>query len=341
MCPIIPRSEQLIHSISWQSELSGAITDLASLLEYTGNRAEEIIGLDSGALSFPLRVPRPYADRIVAGDSEDPLLRQVLPLAVENQPVPGYISDPLDEATSNITPGIIHKYHGRVLLILTGACAINCRYCFRREFPYSENQNSMTEWQQALDYIRQDSSISEVIFSGGDPLLNSDKKLQQLTLTIADIPHVKRLRIHTRLPVVIPQRVNNELLNWLTETRLQTVMVIHCNHANEIDSQVEKALQQLRNHGITLLNQSVLLKGINDDLLSLTHLSERLFEVGVLPYYLHLLDKVQGAAHFDIDENQASQLVGKLTNRLPGYLVPKLVREIAGKPAKTPVLPLL
>lgn len=341
MCPIIPRSEQLIHSISWQSELSGAITDLPSLLEYTGNRADQFTGLDTGSLSFPLRVPRPYADRIVAGDPQDPLLRQVLPLAMENQPVPGFISDPLDEAASNITPGIIHKYHGRVLLILTGACAINCRYCFRREFPYSENQNSMAEWQQALEYIREDSSISEVIFSGGDPLLNSDKKLQQLTLAIADIPHVRRLRIHTRLPIVIPQRTNNELLNWLTETRLQTVIVIHCNHANEIDVRVEKALQRLRGQGITLLNQSVLLKGVNDDLMSLTQLSERLFDAGVLPYYLHLLDKVQGASHFDIDENRASQLVGKLASRLPGYLVPKLVREIAGKPAKTPVLPLL
>lgn len=341
MCPIIPRSEQLIHSISWQSELSGAITDLASLLEYTGNRADKITDLDSDTLSFPLRVPRPYADRIVAGDPQDPLLRQVLPLALENQSVPGYISDPLEEAASNITPGIIHKYHGRVLLILTGACAINCRYCFRREFPYNENQNSMAEWQQALDYIRQDNSITEVIFSGGDPLLNSDKKLQQLTVAIADIPHVKRLRIHTRLPVVIPKRVNDELLNWLIKTRLHTVMVIHSNHANEIDIHVEKALQRLRNQGIILLNQSVLLKGVNDDLLSLAQLNERLFEAGVLPYYLHLLDKVQGAAHFDIDENQASQLIGKLTSRLPGYLVPKLVREIPGKPAKTPVLPLL
>lgn len=341
MCPIIPRSEQLIHSISWQSELSGAITDLASLLEYTGNSADRILGLDKGALSFPLRVPKPYADRIVAGDPLDPLLRQVLPLALENQPAPGYISDPLEEAASNITPGIIHKYHGRVLLILTGACAINCRYCFRREFPYSENQNSMAEWQQALDYIRQDNSISEVIFSGGDPLLNSDKKLQQLTRAIAGIPHVTRLRIHTRLPVVIPQRVNEALLDWLTETRLQPVVVIHSNHANEIDDQVEKALQQIRQQGITLLNQSVLLRGINDDLSTLVQLSERLWSVGVLPYYLHLLDKVQGAAHFDIDENKARQLAGKLANCLPGYLVPKLVREIAGKPAKTPVLPLL
>lgn len=341
MTSIIPRSEQLIHTLSWQTELSEAITDVATLLEYTGNHDREKAGIDAGQLGFPLRVPRPYADRIEAGNILDPLLRQVLPLALENQPVAGYISDPLDEASSNITPGIIHKYHGRVLLILTGACAINCRYCFRREFPYSDNQNSMSEWQQALDYIRHDSSITEVIFSGGDPLLNSDKKLQQLTQSIADIPHVKRLRIHTRLPVVIPQRITSELMHWLTATRLQTVMVVHINHAREIDNHVAEALLLLRQQGVTLLNQSVLLRGVNDSVEALSQLSERLFEAGVLPYYLHLLDKVQGAAHFDLDEKHARQLVGQLAGQLPGFLTPKLVKEEPGQAAKTPLLPLL
>lgn len=341
MCPIIPRSEQLIHSISWQSELSRAISNVNDLLTYTGNCADDIEGVDTGSPSFPLRVPRPYADRVQQGNPNDPLLRQVLPLNVEQQPTPGYISDPLDEATSNRLPGIIHKYHGRVLLILTGACAINCRYCFRREFPYHENQNSMAEWQQALDYIRHNNSITEVIYSGGDPLLNSDSKLQQLTRSIADIPHVKRLRIHTRLPVVIPQRISTELLDWLTETHLQTIMVIHCNHANEIDEQTEQALQRLRQHGVTLLNQSVLLKGVNDDPKTLIDLSERLFEAGVMPYYLHLLDKVQGAAHFDLDKTQARQLAGKIAAKLPGFLVPKLVFEQPGEVAKTALLPLL
>jgi len=341
MSPIIPRSEQLIHSISWQSELSGAINDLDSLLEFTGNKASDIEGLDTGTLSFPLRVPHPYASRIEPGNPHDPLLRQVLPLAVENHSVPGYVSDPLDEAGSNITPGIIHKYHGRVLLILTGTCAINCRYCFRREFPYAENQNSMSEWQQALDYIRQDSSITEVIFSGGDPLLNSDKKLHQLTRSIADIEHVERLRIHTRLPVVIPQRVTDEMLGWLTETRLHPVVVIHTNHAAEIDQQVFQALTRLRNKGITLLNQAVLLKGINDNVDALKQLSERLFQAGVLPYYLHLLDKIQGAAHFDSKESSAQRLLGQLSAQLPGYLMPKLAREIAGEASKTLLLPIL
>lgn len=338
MCPIIPRSEQLIHSISWQSELSRVIKDVRSLLDYTGNKVSDIEGLDTDKLDFPLRVPQPYANRIEQGNPADPLLLQVLPLAIENKLVPGYVSDPLSEANTNIQPGIIHKYHGRVLLILAGSCAINCRYCFRRHFPYQENQNSTSEWLSSLDYIRQDSSISEVILSGGEPLINSDKTLQQLIHNIADIQHVKRLRIHTRLPVVIPQRVTDEMLNWLTETRLQPVLVIHVNHAAEIDEQVSDALMRMRSRGITLLNQSVLLKGVNDDLSVLKHLSERLFQAGVIPYYLHLLDKTQGTAHFDIPSIEAQQLLGQLSAQLPGYLVPKLVKEIAGKAAKTPLL---
>lgn len=337
MCPIIPRSDQFIHSISWQSELSRVIKDVRSLLSYTGNHINSIEGLDTDRLDFPLRVPQPFANRIEQGNPSDPLLLQVLPLTIENEYVPGYISDPLNEANSNVQSGIIHKYQGRVLLILAGTCAINCRYCFRRHFPYQENRNSTTQWQAALDYIRQDSSITEVIFSGGEPLINSDKTLQQLTRSIADIQHVQRLRIHTRLPVVIPQRVTDEMLNWLTETRLQPVVVIHTNHAAEIDEHVIGALAKLRSRGITVLNQSVLLKGINDTLNALKHLSERLFQAGVMPYYLHLLDKTQGTAHFDIPSTEAQRLLGKLSTQLPGYLVPKLVKEIAGTAAKTPL----
>jgi len=340
MCPIIPRSDQFIHSISWQSELSRVIKDVRGLLVYTGNQVSDIDGLDTGHLDFPLRVPQPYASRIERGNPDDPLLRQVLPLAIENQTVPGYISDPLNEANSNIQSGIIHKYQGRVLLILAGTCAINCRYCFRRHFPYQENQNSKPEWQTALDYIRQDSSITEVIFSGGEPLINTDKTLQQLTHSIADITHVKRLRIHTRLPVVIPQRVTADMLGWLTETRLQPVVVIHANHAAEIDDRVADALMHMRSRGITVLNQSVLLKGVNDTVSILKRLSERLFQAGVMPYYLHLLDKTQGTAHFDMPSTAAQQLLGQLSTQLPGYLVPKLVKEIAGEAAKTPLLAL-
>ena len=335
MCPIIPRSEQFIHSISWQSELSRVIKDVRSLLDYTGNHLNGIQGLDTDKLDFPLRVPQPYANRIEQGNPADPLLLQVLPLAIEKLPVPGYVSDPLGEANSNIQPGIIHKYKGRVLLILAGSCAINCRYCFRRHFPYQENQNSSAEWQSALDYIRRDDTITEVILSGGEPLINSDKTLRQLIQNIADIQHVKRLRIHTRLPVVIPQRVTDEMLDWLTATRLQPVVVVHVNHAAEIDEQVRDALMRMRSRGVTLLNQSVLLKGVNDDLSVLKHLSERLFQAGVLPYYLHLLDKTQGTAHFDMPDTEAQRLLGQLSAQLPGYLVPKLVTEIAGEAAKT------
>ena len=316
------------------------IRSVDELLDFTGNKPVDIDDLDPISTDFPLRVPRPYALRIQRGNPHDPLLRQVLPLVQENQSVPGYVSDPLYETNSNIMPGIIHKYHGRVLLILAGSCAINCRYCFRRSFPYQANQNSQAEWDVALDYIRQHNNISEVILSGGEPLINSDERLRQLVNSIEAITHVKRLRIHTRLPIVIPQRVTSDMLDWLTCSRLQPVVVLHTNHAAEIDAEVFAALHKIKSRGITLLNQSVLLKGVNDDVDTLKQLSERLFEAGVMPYYLHLLDKVEGAAHFDVPMPRAQQIVGQLCAKLPGYLVPKLVRECAGEPAKTPILAL-
>ncbi len=349
---IIPKSVPVLHPDSdtrekekrprsWQAELSHAVTDVAELLRLTGNRIEDILPVNPKALQFPLRVPHPYIQRIVPGDINDPLLRQVLPVSLEAEQKPGYITDPLDEASTNPQPGIIHKYAGRVLLILTGSCAINCRYCFRRHFAYKENRNSKKQWLRALDYIRNDQSITEVIYSGGDPLLNSDKNLDYLTRAIADISHVKRLRIHTRLPVVIPQRITPGLLKSLAGNRLKIAMVVHINHHNEIDKRVKTALKPLRDHDITLLNQSVLLKGINDRAALLTRLSEALYDAGVLPYYLHLLDKVDGAAHFDISQTEAQKLVGRIAANLPGYLVPKLVTETPGQVAKTPLLPIL
>ena len=337
---MIPRSEPLVHAISWQAQLSNSITSVAHLLKITGNNIEEARQRSSSDLDFTVRVPHSFVERIVPGDLSDPLLQQVLPLKVETAQTPGYLTDPLAESSANVQPGIIHKYHGRVLLILTGACAINCRYCFRRHFPYAENQNSTLQWHQALDYIRNDPSITEVIYSGGDPLVNSDKKLSNLTRQIAQIAHVKRLRIHTRLPIVIPERVTDELLDWLSNSRLHLSIVLHTNHANELDTSVAHAIEKLRQSRITLLNQSVLLKGINDTVPALAQLSERLFEMGVLPYYLHLLDKVQGAAHFDISPDTAKTLVGKLTALLPGYLVPKLVFEEPGKASKTLLTPI-
>lgn len=331
---------QSFQQKDWQSELSQMIRSVDQLLDFTGNKPGDIDDLDITDSNFPLRVPRPYASRIQRGNPHDPLLRQVLPVILENQFVPGYVSDPLQEANSNIMPGIIHKYHGRALLILAGSCAINCRYCFRRSFPYQANQNSQAEWDLALDYIRQHNDISEVILSGGEPLIHSDDRLRKLVISIADIAHVKRLRIHTRMPIVIPQRVTADMLDWLTDSRLQSIVVLHSNHAAEIDGDVFTALHKIKSCGITLLNQSVLLKGINDDLETLKQLSERLFEAGVMPYYLHLLDKIEGAAHFDVATPRAQQLVGQLCTQLPGYLVPKLVRECAGEPAKTPILAL-
>jgi EF-P beta-lysylation protein EpmB len=336
----LPQCIQPLPHRDWQSEMSRIIRSVDELLTFTGNKPGDIHDLDTIDSDFPLRVPRPYASRIQRGNPYDPLLRQVLPVTLENLSVPGYVSDPLHEVSSNIMPGIIHKYHGRVLLILAGSCAINCRYCFRRSFPYQANQNNSAEWDLALDYIRQHNDISEVILSGGEPLIHSDDRLRQLVSSIADIAHVKRLRVHTRLPIVIPQRVTSGMLDWLTSFRLQSIVVLHTNHAAEIDDEVFATLHKIKSCGVTLLNQSVLLKGVNDDLDTLKQLSERLFDAGAMPYYLHLLDKIEGAAHFDVATSRAQQLVGQLCATLPGYLVPKLVRECAGEPAKTPILAL-
>ncbi len=274
------------------------------------------------------------------GDPRDPLLLQVLSSAREMADTAGYSRDPVGESgATNPRRGIMHKYHGRVLLIVSGGCAVNCRYCFRRHFPYNENQNSRQQWHEALDYIRADSSIEEVILSGGDPLVATDEQLQQLVEQIGAIAHVQRLRIHSRLPVVIPARITEPLLDAITHARLQTIMVIHCNHAREIDESVAVALAALRRRDITLLNQAVLLAGINDSLEAQLALCQRLFATGTLPYYLHLLDKVQGAAHFDVPESKARLLLAELAARLPGYLVPKLVREIAGADSKVVVPP--
>ncbi|MGB3596986.1 MAG: EF-P beta-lysylation protein EpmB, partial [Pseudomonas neustonica] len=286
---------------------------------------------------FALRVPEPYLLRMQPGNPNDPLLRQILPLGEELEDQPGYVTDPLGEQHSNAQPGIIHKYHGRLLLVVTAGCAINCRYCFRRHFPYAENNLSTAEWEQALDYIRQDSSINEVIYSGGDPLAANDRRIAWLTRQIADIPHIKRLRVHTRLPVVIPQRVTDGLIEALSATRLPVTMVLHCNHANEVDAQMLAATQKLKSANITLLNQAVLLRGVNNRLEDQMALSEVLGDNGVLPYYLHLLDHVRGASHFHCSDAEAKHLVGQLLTRLPGYLVPRLVREIAGEAGKVPI----
>jgi len=313
----------------WQQELHHSIhnyIELLELLELSNSPLGQKIAPKQG---FRLQVPSSYVARMRKGDPDDPLLRQVLPLIEENQQLQDFSQDPVGDDIAEKAPGLLHKYHGRVLLITTGACAIHCRYCFRQHYHYSTAKPFA-----ALDSIRADTSITEVILSGGDPLSLTDKRLAELAHNLADIPQIQRLRLHTRLPIVLPKRVNDELLAWLTATRLQPVIVVHANHANEFDEKVNEALMRLVNAGITVLNQSVLLRGVNDNAASLIALSEALFNCRVLPYYLHLLDRVQGAAHFEVSTEIATQLIEEMQVALPGYLVPKLVREVEGMPYK-------
>jgi EF-P beta-lysylation protein EpmB len=321
----------------WRQQLADVIRSPAELFDMLDLPANQLTSSEQAEQLFALRVPRPYAARIRKGDLNDPLLQQVLPQGKELLAIPGYSNDPLAEKDSNPVPGLIHKYAGRVLLVASGGCAINCRYCFRRHFPYSDNNPGRNGWQSALDYIANDNSIHEVILSGGDPLVNTDDALTSLITAIAAIEHVTTLRIHSRLPIVIPARLNRSLLSLLQQCRLQVVLVVHCNHPNEIDSDVSQALRRAANHQITVLNQSVLLAGINDNAETLSRLSHALFATGTLPYYPHVLDKVAGAAHFDLPDHKALALIKQLRAMLPGYLVPKLVREIPEKPSKTPL----
>lgn len=335
----IPQGPRQHTAARWQSEMASSVTSPQELV------AE--LGLDPGLVSvaaaagntFGLRVPRSYLARIRRGDPRDPLLLQVLPLGAEMADTAAYTADPLGERAALRAPGLLQKYHGRALLITTSACAVHCRYCFRREFPYAQQTGDSSRWREALDAIALDTSIEEVILSGGDPLSLSDSRLESLTDALQRIPHVRRLRVHTRQPVVLPSRVDAGLSRWLTQLRLPVVFVLHANHPNEIDTDVQAACAQLRDSGVTLLNQTVLLQGVNDDAAVLAKLSRRLFESGVLPYYLHVLDRVRGAAHFDVPEQRARLIAGQLAAQLPGYLVPRLTREIYGAPAKVTLAP--
>lgn len=322
---------------TWQQQLSRAVRDPAVLCQRLGLSDKWLPGARTGHQLFEVCVPDAYLSRIAPGDPGDPLLRQVLPLNDEALSLPGFVADPLEEADHQPASGLIHKYAGRVLLIASPACAINCRYCFRRHFPYADNAPSRAQWQQALDYLRTDTSLQEAILSGGDPLAANDRQLAWLVEQLDAIPHLKRLRIHTRLPVVIPDRIDDALLDWLSATRLQKVVVLHINHPNEIDQAVVDACNRLKQAGVTLLNQSVLLRHVNDSADTLAALSERLFEAGILPYYLHVLDPVQGAGHFDVSDDEARALINALLPRLPGFLMPRLVREIPGEESKTPL----
>ena len=344
MIAVTPQSNQLrrektgaIDLPHWQQVLAQAITDPRELLEVLHIPDTWLTDARTAAKHFPLRVPRGFVASMQRGDPRDPLLMQVLPLGLELEQTPEFTADPVGDMDSRIGAGILHKYEGRVLLIATGACGIHCRYCFRRHFNYGEETASTQQWQSAVDAIQRDTSIHEVILSGGDPLTLSDRRLQTLTDALQRIPHVKRLRIHSRQPVVLPERIDAGLLRWLGSVHLQKVMVLHVNHAHEIDASVIDACHALDAAGVTLLNQTVLLKGVNDSVAALSALSETLFSAGVLPYYLHLLDRVQGSAHFEVNEAAAVALMRELLTTLPGYLVPRLVRETSGDASKTPV----
>ncbi|MGH8482143.1 MAG: EF-P beta-lysylation protein EpmB, partial [Nevskiaceae bacterium] len=321
---MIPTNLERRQVPAWQQELARAFSQPAELLAWLE------LPPDTPALparDFPLRVPRGFAARMGKGDPRDPLLLQVWARPQEADEVPGFGDDAVGDLARLKPGGIIHKYAGRALVVATGACAVHCRFCFRRHFPYGDVLASRDHFRDTLRELAADRSIVEVILSGGDPLSLPDEKLAPFAEALEFLPHVRRLRLHTRQPIVLPERVDDALLAWLGRGRLQKVVVVHTNHANELDAAVEAALRRLARAGATLLNQSVLLRGVNDSVEALLRLSERLFACGVLPYYLHMLDRVRGAAHFDVPEAEARELARELAARLPGYLVPRLVRE--------------
>ena len=334
---MIARSQGKIEPVSWQVSLREAWTDPLALLCHLGVNPAAA-GFDPAAAEgFAFRVPRPYAALIAPGDPTDPLLRQVLPVAAERARIEGFVADPVGDRAAEREPGLLQKYSGRALLLVTGACAIHCRYCFRREFPYHDSVGTR-RLEVACAAIAADPDIDEVILSGGDPLLLADDRLAALAGQLAAIPHLRRLRIHTRLPVTLPDRLTADFLRWFAGSHLEPVLVLHLNHPRETSPALMEALMPLRRAGVTLLNQAVLLRGVNDDTETLVALSRKLHAAGILPYYLHVLDRVQGAAHFEVDDQRASALAAELRARLPGYLVPRLVREVPGAPSKTPLL---
>ncbi|MDA7904023.1 EF-P beta-lysylation protein EpmB [Mariniblastus sp.] len=319
---------------TWQDQMKWAIRDLRGLRDALGLAAEGGLQLAAEA-EFPVFAPLPYLARINSGDLGDPLLRQVWPSGNEMESPGHFSTDPLGESDATTSSGMLQKYQGRVLLVTTGACAVHCRYCFRRHFPYEQSPKSVVQWEPTLAKIAADESVEEVILSGGDPLTIVDHSLDSLVSRIDEIAHVKRIRFHTRLPIMIPQRVTDAFLGILANARSQMIVVIHANHANELDLSVEQALSKIANSGAMLLNQAVLLRGVNDSLGSLKDLSERLLSCRVLPYYLHQLDPVNGAAHFEVDVKQGLQLITELRSCLPGYAVPRYVQELRGEPNKT------
>lgn len=318
---------------SWIVSMKNAIRSARELRRIL-NLPSETTAADAD-YDFPVFVSREFLSRMTPGDPDDPLLRQVLPIAEEGRQVDGFGEDPVGDLGANVAPGVLHKYHGRALMITTGACGIHCRYCFRREFPYSALGSRTEAYEPSLEYLRQRPDIEEVILSGGDPLTSTDESLDSLISQIEAIDHVSRLRIHSRMPIVIPSRVTRFLCNRLKESRLGAWMVVHANHAAEIDQETQDAIERLVDAGIPTLNQSVLLRGVNDSSAALESLSRRLVECRVIPYYLHQLDRVKGAAHFEVSDDRGRELIEELESRLPGFAVPRYVSEIAGRESKT------
>ncbi|OUC58848.1 EF-P beta-lysylation protein EpmB [Acinetobacter seifertii] len=328
----------LYQEQNWQSQLSDLITDPSELLSLLELSSDQLL---SGAIlaseKFKLRVPRAFVGKMNAKNPLDPLLLQVLPHHLELEEHPEFVTDPLGEEAANQLPGVLHKYKSRFLLTLTGACAVHCRYCFRRHFPYQENLPKNDDWLNIKNYIEANPDINEVILSGGDPLTLSNRKLALWLERLSSLKQVKILRIHSRVPIVIPNRIDEQLISLLKNSRLRIVLVVHSNHASELDDFTCSKLLQLSDEHITVLNQAVLLKGVNDSAETLVNLSYRLFEARVMPYYLHVLDKVKGAQHFDLIPSEIDAIYQDVLASLPGYLVPKLVREIAGEKNKTPL----
>jgi len=319
----------LQKTLTWQQELAEGFNNINEICEYLNitQLSKKFIEANS---NFPLRVPRGFVDRMEKNNINDPLLKQILPIKSESLETLGFTYDPVGDIESIAETGIIHKYHGRVLVITTGSCAINCRYCFRRNFPYDDYQLTTTKHLKAINYIESHQDISEVILSGGDPLLLSDQKLMGFIHKLESIPHIKRIRIHSRIPIVLPSRITTKLCDELSAIKKDLILVVHSNHANELNQQVKLACERLKNANITLLNQAVLLKGINDSADQLCALHEKLFTFHIMPYYLHLLDKAVGTAHFEVSQDDGIHLMNQIKRVLPGYLVPKFVKEQAG-----------
>jgi EF-P beta-lysylation protein EpmB len=335
---VTEQTRQQLPLDSWQRQMANAIRDPEELLELLELGAECLEPARRAAKLFPLLVPRGYVDLMQKGNPRDPLLLQVLPLGEEEIPASDFVLDAVGDQDARRAPGLLHKYDGRALLITTGSCAIHCRYCFRRYYPYADDPKRLADWHPALQVLRNDSTIHEVILSGGDPLMLTDHRLGELLQLVEAIPHLKRLRIHTRLPIVLPDRVTPRLLELLTENRMTPIIVVHANHPQELLGSSAAVLRAIVKSGCTVLNQAVLLRGINDNVDTLSTLCEKLVDLGVIPYYLHQLDRVAGTAHFEVPEVAGREMIANLRTRLPGYAVPEYVREIAGEKHKSPIM---